>query len=198
MALIKCSECGADISNQEKNCPNCGKKIEKNKNENVGKILMVIIGIIAIGFTCLFAFSPNSKDSENEIDKETQEVLNMLMEVDWDIDAPNLHRNNKVYITNVSKCDDRYSVDFWYYDYNNKYTTQWLLTNADTGELVNPTVYDGNQDGMTYSGRDYLDMLDNFYGNQHCLEDNRDGVKDTFYTFSEEQIAWLNQNLVVE
>ena len=140
MALIKCSECGADISDKEKNCPNCGKKIEKSQKEskkgNGGKILIAIIGVIAIGLACLFAFGPNFNSNENKVDEEAQKVLDMLSEVRWGIEAPKLNSNDKLYITDAGKCDNMYFVDFWYYDYNDKYTTQKLITNTKTGEEV--------------------------------------------------------------
>ena len=202
MALIKCSECGADISDKEKNCPNCGKKIEKSqkesKKENGGKILIAIIGVIAIGLACLFAFGPNFNSNENKVDEDAQEVLDMLSEVRWAIEAPRLNSNDKLYITDVSKCDDIYSVDIWYYNYYDEYTTQKLITNTETGELVNIKYYDGDENGTMYSNRDSLEMYSVGLEYQSCLRDNRDGVEDTFSTFSEEQIDWLNQNLVVE
>ena len=202
MALIKCSECGADISDKEKNCPNCGKKIEQTQKEktngNGGKILMVVIGIIAIGLACLFAFGPNFNSNKNHVDEDAQKVLDMLSEVRWAIEAPKLNSNDKLYITDVNKCGDIYAVDFWYYDYNDEYTTQKLITNTKTGKLVNIQYYDGDKNGTMYSNRDSLEMYSVGLEYQGCLRDNRDGVEDTFSTFSEEQIDWLNQNLVVE
>lgn len=34
MALIKCSECGNEISSEAENCPNCGNPIAERKKEN--------------------------------------------------------------------------------------------------------------------------------------------------------------------
>lgn len=202
MALIKCSECGADISDKAKNCPNCGKKIEKkqkeSKNGNSGTILMVIIGVIAIGLACFFAFGPNFNNNENNVDEEAQKVLDMLSKVRWGIEAPKLNHNDKLYITDAGKCDNMYFVDFWYYDYNDKYTTQRLITNTKTGELVNIKYYDGDENGTMYSDRTHSEMYNVGIEYQTCLRDNRDGVENTFFAFSEEQIDWLNQNLVVE
>lgn len=42
MALIKCKECGAEISSTAKVCPHCGAKIKKPKG---GCILYLILGI---------------------------------------------------------------------------------------------------------------------------------------------------------
>ena len=37
MALIKCQECGKEISDTSKRCIHCGAKIKKEKNEEVKK-----------------------------------------------------------------------------------------------------------------------------------------------------------------
>lgn len=58
MALIKCTECGAMISDQAKSCPKCGCPVEHddqveeihNRPRRIGKwILVAVIAIIAIG-----------------------------------------------------------------------------------------------------------------------------------------------------
>lgn len=52
MSLIKCNECGKDISASAKKCPSCGEPTEYSKKNNkkviiaVGVILAIIIGII--------------------------------------------------------------------------------------------------------------------------------------------------------
>jgi hypothetical protein len=54
MALIKCSECGKEVSNKADACPNCGAKVKKASlitKIDGGFILLVVLGIV---------FSPNS------------------------------------------------------------------------------------------------------------------------------------------
>lgn len=46
MALIKCPECGKEISSAAKKCPNCGKPINPVKSSKV--IIWVIAGIFGI------------------------------------------------------------------------------------------------------------------------------------------------------
>ena len=51
MALIKCKECGKDVSDKAKACPNCGNTILTKKDEENAegmKILKIIIGIILL------------------------------------------------------------------------------------------------------------------------------------------------------
>ena len=45
MALIKCPECGKEISDTAKSCPNCGYEIKKQKS-NIKKKPIVITGVI--------------------------------------------------------------------------------------------------------------------------------------------------------
>lgn len=40
MALIKCSECGSEVSNSALSCPKCGKQLRKPKRGIFGKICL--------------------------------------------------------------------------------------------------------------------------------------------------------------
>lgn len=46
MSLIKCPECGKEISNQSQNCPNCGYPMRNNKFKNGWALTRKIIGTI--------------------------------------------------------------------------------------------------------------------------------------------------------
>lgn len=62
MALIQCSECGKEISDQISACPHCGYPVQKQTDENKGnnkkKLLLpiiiagIILVLIAIIFIC--------------------------------------------------------------------------------------------------------------------------------------------------
>ena len=61
MALIKCKECGKDISDQATSCPNCGAKM---KNTNYIRIIIGIV-LIVIGL-CLWVGGINiSSNNDN-------------------------------------------------------------------------------------------------------------------------------------
>lgn len=51
MALIKCPECGKEISDTTKKCPNCGFAMKKKPNKKIIIIMFLIIVIIIIGGT---------------------------------------------------------------------------------------------------------------------------------------------------
>ena len=49
MSMIKCPECGNEVSSEAKSCPNCGKPMtKKNKHLGclIGILVVIIIGII--------------------------------------------------------------------------------------------------------------------------------------------------------
>ena len=63
MALIKCPECGRDVSNNDDFCPNCGFKISQWEHDSkkqeysalsiasfIGSLLSLILFFIGIGF----------------------------------------------------------------------------------------------------------------------------------------------------
>lgn len=61
MALIKCPECGKDISSETKNCPNCGCPIKKDDNKKKSKMLAaVILNTLAVVIPVLFFIIMNS------------------------------------------------------------------------------------------------------------------------------------------
>lgn len=47
MALIKCPECGAEISDKAPKCPKCGRSI-KNNNKKIVIALISIVLVLAI------------------------------------------------------------------------------------------------------------------------------------------------------
>ncbi len=64
MALIKCKECGKEISDQATTCPNCGAKTESANNSI--NWFGVIIGIILfIGGLCLMLDGMNGSSSND-------------------------------------------------------------------------------------------------------------------------------------
>jgi hypothetical protein len=63
MALIKCKECGEEISSAAAACPNCGKPIPKKSQAGTG-CLVVIIVFLVLGF--LGQHSGSDKNSKPE------------------------------------------------------------------------------------------------------------------------------------
>lgn len=57
MSLIKCKECGKEISSTSKKCPNCGYKEKRNNKKKALVCFGIIIAIIIIGAIISFVFS---------------------------------------------------------------------------------------------------------------------------------------------
>lgn len=126
----------------------------------------------------------------SKMKSETKKVISMINRVDFGVNAPKLNRNYKLYIKKVSKCGTQYQVEFYYYDYNNELTEQVLVTSENSEELYNPII-DDNKFGVGGWG-----PMNDIYTYQYCLEDNRDGVANTFTVFSDEEIKIINDNII--
>lgn len=73
MSLIKCPECGKDISDEAKACPNCGHPLQpKSKKKSPLIIVLAIIGGVIALFVCISALSDLKKASSiGKISKAT-------------------------------------------------------------------------------------------------------------------------------
>lgn len=78
MALIKCSECGKEVSDKAKKCPHCGasNKIQNGKKGNTN-ILHIIIGILlAVLLICgvIFAYQVLKGNNDTDVNTENSET----------------------------------------------------------------------------------------------------------------------------
>lgn len=55
MAMIKCSECGNEVSTTADSCPHCGAKIKKKEANNS---VLDILCLFSLIFSLAFSFSP--------------------------------------------------------------------------------------------------------------------------------------------
>lgn len=71
MALIKCGECGRDVSSEAKSCPNCGALVKKPKApmSRVKKL-----GIFAAGLFVLSVVYQSDKDNERRAARTPEQV----------------------------------------------------------------------------------------------------------------------------
>lgn len=67
MALIKCHECGQEISDNAKSCPHCGYKTENRKpifdflNDTMNFIIVEIISVV-VGIIGIFVFNKGKSE----------------------------------------------------------------------------------------------------------------------------------------
>lgn len=77
MALIKCPECGKEISDKTKKCPECGYPIKKlnKKSGTKRKIiisLIIVIGIIFIISITVIIIKLSNGKSTQQVEQQTQ------------------------------------------------------------------------------------------------------------------------------
>jgi len=65
MALVKCKECGKEISSQAESCPNCGRK----KPKSTSTVTWIVLGIIVFG---VYGAISNSSKRDELIATEAQ------------------------------------------------------------------------------------------------------------------------------
>ena len=95
MALIQCSECGKEISDQIAACPHCGYPVQKQTDENKGKnkkklllpviiagIILVLIAIIFICYKFVYKGSFEVSQSKDSIELGTGVDLVKYIEFD--------------------------------------------------------------------------------------------------------------------
>ena len=91
MALIKCKECGKEISDQAESCPNCGYKIiqtrtKKSNNSSksktgsivclIGAIIYLLLIIIPFIMLTMYATESTEKDNEKIVITPKYDFLN--------------------------------------------------------------------------------------------------------------------------
>lgn len=75
MALVKCPECGKEVSSQLKRCNNCGYKIKKVDKKKV-KMFSVIGGVLAVLLVIGSVVGINiSKKNQEKVDKEYHDQI---------------------------------------------------------------------------------------------------------------------------
>jgi len=84
MALIKCKECGHEISKSAKNCPNCGAK---RKKSSAGCLVFIILGFLFFGYfasidTSSYS-SPSINTSTTTSTSTTEDFGPKLVLIDW-------------------------------------------------------------------------------------------------------------------
>jgi hypothetical protein len=61
MSLVKCKECGNQVSDRAKNCPNCGAKVKR-----IGLFSKILIGLVAFYLIGQFLGNTGSSSSQGE------------------------------------------------------------------------------------------------------------------------------------
>ena len=71
MALLKCAECGKDVSSEAKKCPNCGAKVRLPKKPTSLILKFALFGIVGMAVVIMFMNGQAAK----EVEKADQDRL---------------------------------------------------------------------------------------------------------------------------
>lgn len=187
ITIIKQKKLSNKVKEENKSNTN-DNEITLKLNKKTLLIISGTIGFIIIILLIIFIFKVNIENKK--ISEETQKVIDMINEVDFDVNAPKLNDNDKLYIKSVSKCRNQYHIQFYYYTYDNKLSTQGLITAKNSDKLYNPTV-ESNKYGLGGWG-----PQNDIFGYEDCLEDNRDNVEVSLVNFTKEEINIINENII--
>jgi hypothetical protein len=72
MALIKCKECGKEVSSKAESCPHCGARV-KAKESGCLTVLLVLIGLVTF-FTLMGTIKEPSRAGESTISQATSSI----------------------------------------------------------------------------------------------------------------------------
>ena len=91
MAMIKCPECGQEISDKAKKCIHCGCPV-KGKSNRIGKIIIPIIVVIVIlvGVAIALLFSKTNSDKTEETKEMVTETETQITFEDYELAAINM------------------------------------------------------------------------------------------------------------
>lgn len=115
MALVKCSECGKEISDTIKKCPNCGYKNKKKLNKKKFVIICIISLVLLIGSCVSIIMIKNNNTKQQE--KLVQEYDSLIVET-----------GAKIYVNGVLA--QYYSggiADAWYDCIKSKYCSDFNI-----------------------------------------------------------------------
>ena len=88
MALVKCKECGKEISNTAKTCPNCGA-VQKKSGFGCLTIILIIValGVLLAVFASLFSSKPpaanNGPSNATKLKTALTYLTEKVPEIDW-------------------------------------------------------------------------------------------------------------------
>lgn len=107
MALVKCKECGQEISQKAGSCPKCGAPIKKKTSV----ITWLVAGLFALWF--IGSLSTKSSGSNLPVDEENFISINQNAKLLWQ-QAPNeIQREPMRNARNASLCNAPMSVTDW-------------------------------------------------------------------------------------
>lgn len=85
MALIICTECGREISDQARQCPHCGKPIgapltavDAHPQRTGQKVMLAVVGLLVALLVAMFVSCPDEDAHRRELQKVGEKAVRMI------------------------------------------------------------------------------------------------------------------------
>lgn len=116
MALIKCPECGKEVSDKAKSCISCGYPLDNSvaKKKVVKKSVLIVLSVVVIIGLCIAGFymfniTQNDEHIQSVVSNETQDASKKEVEDNKNSDV---YTSNNVLTTNsTSKTSNTHEID---------------------------------------------------------------------------------------
>ncbi|MBD9158691.1 MAG: zinc ribbon domain-containing protein [Clostridiales bacterium] len=128
MALIKCKECGNEVSNKAKKCPNCVCPIKGQTYTKIISTILFIFIAIAI-FASIFSSGEQTTNSNSQTTLSNQYIViyNQIKSLKQSLNNPNSFQLHNVYIYNVKKDSVIYDLYSEYFNVLVDYSGENLM-----------------------------------------------------------------------
>ena len=154
MALIKCNECGKEISDKAKVCPHCGTKYKsENENDRKGFPTSVMFILIVIFVAVIFIImNYNKKDYNNStsgIKENTNEIIGNEIKTKNEFDKIKKSNNYSIVVVISNVCPyseifkpiledviQEYNVNIYYLNIDSNF---YNSVDLDTSVYATPT-----------------------------------------------------------
>ena len=155
MALIKCNECGKEISDKAKVCPHCGTKYKsENENDRKGFPTSVMFILIVIFVAVIFLMmNYNKKDYNNStsgIKENTNEIIGNEIKTKNEFDKIKKSNNYSIVVVISNVCPyseifkpiledvvQEYNVNIYYLNIDSNF---YNSVDLDTSVYATPTI----------------------------------------------------------
>ena len=177
MALIKCRECGKEISDKAKTCPNCGKANTNNVNaiddKKAGIIILVILVFVFVVSLAGYNSSSNNENKKSQgiaitsdntitISNNAEIKYTDIKKFDYQINGSSLKLERYNGSEKTVRIADNYTID------NNTYTVTELgdaiFNGSDVNKIYFPRTLNSITDNLlAYLSNEYDDHTDIYY-----------------------------------